>query len=89
MRINFSRLLLVLLAAILIQRVLYFLLLPYFKDAIIVLLAIVDFAMAFFFAYVNYPSYARKYMLKDQNFHYNVLGYFVVFLLLDLFFYYA
>lgn len=85
MRINFGRLLLVLLTAYLIQRLLAMILVPLGVDLFIILV-IIDFAMAFFFAYINYPPFARKNMLKDQTFHYNVLGYFVVFLLLDLLF---
>lgn len=85
MRIDFSRLLVIFIIIFGVQWLLQLILAPlalYFSVHPIVIAAIIDFFMALLFAYINYPPMLRKYAFKDQNFHYNVLGYFTIFLLI-------
>jgi hypothetical protein len=82
MRIDFKRLLIVILISYVIQYALGMILTAIGVN-IIAALAIIDLALAFFFAYVNYP-FNRKEAFRDPAFHKNVLGYFGIFLLLTL-----
>lgn len=49
----------------------------------LVAIAIVCFVTSFVFMLLQVPSHLRKYALKTQSFHYNVLGYFFILLLLS------
>ena len=50
----------------------------------LVALAIIDFVVAFTFMFFQVPSHLRKYALKTQNFHYNVLSYFIILFIITL-----
>lgn len=47
-------------------------------------LVIVDAIIAFVIMYIQVPSHLRRYALKTQSFHYNVLSYFVILLIITL-----
>ena len=47
-------------------------------------LAIIDFVVAFSFMFFQVPRNMRRYALKTQTFHYNVLTYFFVLFVITL-----
>ena len=50
----------------------------------LVALAIIDFVVAFSFMFFQIPRDMRRYALKTQTFHYNVLTYFAVLFVITL-----
>lgn len=50
----------------------------------LVALAIIDFVVAFTFMFFQVPRHLRKYALKTQSFHYNVLSYFIILFIITL-----
>ena len=50
----------------------------------LVALAIIDFVVAFSFMFFQVPRNMRRYALKTQTFHYNVLTYFFVLFVITL-----
>ena len=50
----------------------------------LVALAIIDFVVAFCMMYFQVPRNMRRYALKTQTFHYNVLTYFIVLFIINL-----
>ena len=50
----------------------------------LVALAIIDFVVAFSFMFFQVPRNMRRYALKTQTFHYNVLTYFFVLFIITL-----
>lgn len=82
MRIDFSRLLLFFIVALLGQRVIYYFvnLLPI---APLPALVLADVLIGFFFAYLYYPSELRKGIFKNPNFYRDAGMFALVFLIID------
>ena len=82
MRIDWGKMLLYLLGLIIAQRIVWYVLALLGLSGIALVL-VFEFIISFLFTYLYYPSYNRKYALKDPDFYKNWGIFLIVLLVLD------